>query len=231
MLSRVVDVAREATKNFENINILVATEDQRIKDHADEIGAPCVLTSEDCKTGSDRALEAIKTLNERPDFVINLQGDAPFTPPSVIQDLIKTFLEHPETSVLTPVYQLSWNELDTLREAKKTTPFSGTTAIVDENGLAKWFSKTIIPAIRKEDRSQELSPMLQHIGLYGFRTDILEQFCALPQGQYEQLEGLEQLRLLENNIPIQTIRASGNALQAGIDTPEDLKRAEEFLKS
>ena len=131
----------------------------------------------------------------------------------------------------TPVHALRWSDLDRLREAKKTTPFSGTTAILDKDDRALWFSKNIIPAIRKEDRSKEPSPVFQHMGLYGFRVDILERFCALPLGHYEQLEGLEQLRMIENGIQIQSVRidVEPGRMQSGIDTPEDLARAETIL--
>jgi len=228
MLSYVVDVARAAS---DQADILVATEDERIAAHCEDIGAECVMTPADCVSGSDRALAAVKASGERYDFVVNLQGDSPFTPAAVVRQIIEAFAEGPQ--VVTPVVRLSWAALDNLRENKKTTPFSGTTAIIDENGKALWFSKNIIPAIRKEDRSAPLSPVYQHIGLYGYRVDILEKFCKWPQSRYEQLEGLEQLRLLENCVEIQTVEADypEGILQSGIDTPEDLKRAETLLKT
>ena len=235
MLARVVKVAQETAETFNaidyiNMSIFVTTEDERIADHAKELGIACLMTSDECKTGSDRVLAALRQMSDWPDFVINLQGDAPFTPPSALVALIQAFIDDKNLEVVTPVHQLSWESLDALREAKQTTPFSGTTAIINNDGQAVWFSKNIIPAIRTEERSHALSPIHQHIGLYGFRTDVLETFCALPQGHYEQLEGLEQLRLLENGITIQTITVEGDHLQSGIDTPEDLKRAEKFLK-
>ena len=153
-----------------------------------------------------------------------------------VQALIDTFKTNPEVEVVTPVHRLSWDDLDRLREAKKSTPFSGTTAIVDEDHKALWFSKNILPAIRKEDALREesdISPVHQHMGLYGFRTDILKKFCALPQGVYEQLEGLEQLRMLENGIAITAVHVDidKGTIQSGIDTPEDLMRAEKLLQA
>lgn len=232
MLQRVYTLAHEAAQGLGNVEILIATEDQRIADHAATFNAPCALTPESCATGSDRVLAAISTLKTRPDFVVNLQGDAPFTPPFVIRAVIEKWQNDPTLSVVTPVVTLRWQELDELRENKKTTPFSGTTCVTDTTGRALWFSKNIIPAIRKENRGDEFSPIQQHIGLYGFRTDILEKFVTLPEGCYEALEGLEQLRLLENNIPVQTISVSVDLgmAQAGIDSPEDLVRAENLLK-
>lgn len=232
MLSRVVTLAR----SIEGADVFVTTEDQRIVDHAIEIGADCILTPEDCPTGSDRVLAALKARGDMPDFVLNLQGDAPFTPPSVVKAIIQAFQGNPKAEVVTPVHRLSWDDLDRLREAKKTTPFSGTTAIVGENNQALWFSKNIIPAIRREDALRGAggpSPVYQHIGLYGFRSDILERFCALPQGAYERLEGLEQLRMLENGIKITAVpvEIETGQIQSGIDTPEDLERANKIFNS
>lgn len=232
MVQHVYDLAVESAKGLDNVEILIATEDQRIADHAATFNAPCVITSENCPTGSDRVLAAVLQMNGRPDFVINLQGDAPFTPPAVVRAVIEQWMGDPDLSVVTPIVMLRWAELDSLRDNKTVTPFSGTTCITDSEGRALWFSKNIIPAIRREDRSQEYSPVQQHIGLYGFRTDVLEQFVALPEGHYEKIEGLEQLRLLENNIPVQTVTVAVDLgmAQAGIDSPEDLIRAETLLK-
>ncbi|MEM9469577.1 MAG: 3-deoxy-manno-octulosonate cytidylyltransferase [Pseudomonadota bacterium] len=235
MLSRVVQLAQQAVELVgSDIHLAVATEDQRIADHAKEIGVQAIMTSDQCATGSDRVLEALNHIEGDIDFVLGLQGDAPFTPIDALTKIIETFQKNPDHQVITPIINLRWSELDKLREQKKITPFSGTTCATNKEGKALWFSKNILPAIRKEDsmRDGEFSPVYQHIGLYGFRVDTLKKFVSLPQGHYEKLEGLEQLRLLENNIPIQTITLDiplGLA-QAGIDSPEDIERAEKMLK-
>lgn len=232
MLARVAHVARNAAQGIDNVSIFAATEDRRIADHCAEIGIPCYITSEEAPTGSDRALEAIEKSGQNFDFALNLQGDAPFTPVPVVRAMIEAFKTDPNLEVVTPVHRLRWEDLDRLRESKKTTPFSGTTAIICKNGHALWFSKNIIPAIRKEDRGQPFSPVHQHIGLYGFSVPTLKKFCALPAGVYETLEGLEQLRMLENGIKIKTVavEAAPGLIQSGIDTPEDLARAEKLLQ-
>lgn len=238
MLSRVVDVAKRAVvlSGVTDLSIFVTTEDKRIAEHAEEIGVPCIMTPENCATGSDRVLAALRQLDHWPDFIINLQGDAPFTPPSVLRAMFEAYTANPGAQVITPAQVLSWADLDRLRDSKKKTPFSGTTVTVDESGKALWFSKAILPAIRNEEalrKESKLSPVRQHLGLYGFRTDALEKFCALAQGVYEKLEGLEQLRMLENGMPVQVVEVSlpEGTLHAGIDTPEDLKRAEKFIKT
>lgn len=229
MLELVIMVARKAIEDFNDVIIMVATEDKRIADFCETLEVKCVMTSKECATGSDRVLEALKKTNLAPDFVINLQGDAPFTPPDLITKMILESRRNPDIEVLTPVHKLTWPELDALRNAKQQTPLSGTTAIVDKDGNALWFSKNIIPVVRDEKNMRihdKKSPIYQHIGLYGFALDVLEQFCKLPQSHYEKLEGLEQLRLLENGISIKTIETKdAAAIHSGIDSPEDLKRA------
>ncbi len=234
MLSRVYDLAKSAAQKFPDTEVFITTDDQRISDHGQSIGAEVLITSPNCATGSDRVLAAIEQLHHKPDFVINLQGDAPFTPPHALEALLTAFDKNPGLEVVTPVHALSWKDLDRLREAKKTTPFSGTCAILRHDFTAIWFSKQIIPALRNEESLRELdapSPVYQHLGLYGYRRDILERFCTLPMGHYEELEGLEQLRLLENGITIQAvpIALDPGQMQSGIDTPQDLARAEAIL--
>lgn len=234
MLSRVVGIGREAASKHAGITLAVATEDSRIADHCKEIGVECVMTSDDCKTGSDRVLQASIKLGGNFDFVLGLQGDAPFTPVEAPLKMIQAFIGNPAIEVVTPIVNLRWSELNALRESKKTTPFSGTTCVIDRNGKALWFSKNILPAIRKEEelsKQDEFSPVYQHIGLYGFRSDILKKFVTLEEGRYEKLEGLEQLRLLENGISVQTVTIAVDAglAQAGIDSPEDVARAEKLL--
>ncbi len=231
MLARVVDVGRAAAQGRDDVRLLVATEDRRIADHAADIGVDCVMTSDACATGSDRVLEAADKSGTF-DFLISLQGDAPFTPPDAVRRMVDAARADHGIDVVTPVVRLRWAELDALRAAKKTTPFSGTTAVVAPDGRALWFSKNILPAMRREDRAGVFSPVFQHLGLYGYRTDILRRFVSLPQGYYEQLEGLEQLRFLENGITVSTITLDVDAglAQAGIDSPEDVTRAESIMR-
>lgn len=233
MLSRVASIAQQAAQNFKNVTIAVATEDARIEEHCGQIGIPCVMTSDNCRTGSDRVLEAATQMGGEFDFVVGLQGDAPFTPVEAPVKMLETYIGDPDIEVVTPIVQLRWAELDALRESKKVTPFSGTTCVTDAKGRALWFSKNILPAIRKEGelRRDEFSPVFQHIGLYGFRFDVLRKFVTLPEGQYERLEGLEQLRLLENGISVQTVtlKVDAGMAQAGVDSPEDVERAERIL--
>ena len=235
VLHRVVDLARESAKGRNDITIHVTTDDDRIAAEAEKIGVGCLRTSADCPTGTDRVMSAANQLKDAPDFIINLQGDAPLTPPDFVTAIIDAYTTS-KADIVTPVVKLSWAELDTLRESKKSTPFSGTTATMDVTGKALWFSKNIIPGIRKEDAlraASPLSPVHRHIGLYGYAREALIKYNSLPASTYEELEGLEQLRALENGMTIQcvTVNYKGRPAMTGIDSPEDLIRAEKLLAS
>ena len=108
------------------------------------------MTSATCPTGTDRAHEAVQKLGQTYDFVVNLQGDAPLTPPDFITEMIRAYDADPSIDVITPIVALRWDELDALRAAKQHTPFSGTCVVVGLHDEAIWFSKQIIPAIRHE---------------------------------------------------------------------------------
>lgn len=230
MLLRVVDIAKKGTKNTD-AEIVVATEDERIENFCKAHDVKCLMTSDACKTGSDRVCEAVKKMGIKPELVINLQGDNPVCPPWFVEELIKAFEEDKTVDLVTPCVELSWEALDKLRESKKTTPFSGTTCVADRNGYALWFSKNIIPAVRKEadlrEKSQK-SPVLRHIGLYAYKYESLFKFKELEESTYEKLEGLEQLRFLENGMKIKIAKVDYGAFEgmSGVDSPEDVARAE-----
>lgn len=229
LLQWVVEVAQKAAVSVEDTDVYVATDDARIASH--DWGVPCLMTPENCLNGTDRVYQAILTLpkEKQPAIVLNLQGDAPLTEPHQLVALLKCLQANPAIGIATPAIRLTWEALDRLREAKRTTPFSGTTVVMNAASEALWFSKNILPAIRKEDRSTPLSPVYQHIGLYAYRTEFLKQYIQWPESFYENLEGLEQLRILENGHKIQIVSVESSNMQIGVDSPEDAKRAEIFL--
>ena len=231
MVRRTADVARRAAKTIANCDYVVATDDDRIAQHSQEYGISAIMTPDNSPTGSDRALSAVRNFAQGTDFIVNLQGDAPFTPVSTVIAVLKALNDGAQ--VATPYTQLSWDALDELRTHKRQTPFSGTTVLIGQDNRALMFSKNIIPAIRREAKLREqssLSPICRHIGLYGYRVDVLERFVSWPESHYERLEGLEQLRFLENGVPIDSVRVeSPQIATSGIDTPEDLKRAEALI--
>lgn len=237
LLERVIAVARTAATLAGKCDVVVATDDPRIAEHARALGAETAMTAAELDSGSSRAFAAAQMRPRSPELVINLQGDAPFIPPTVVAGLIRTLRAQDgregSVDVATPVYRLDWDRLDKLRKHKETAPFSGTTCIRSADGRALWFSKAVIPAIRDEAKRRAtgtLSPVWQHMGLYGYRMPVLEWFAAAPQSAYEALEGLEQLRFLEAGHTVMTVEVDppSHAI-SGIDTPADLALAEEAI--
>lgn len=234
MLQRTCEVATYAAKQVGNCDVVVATDDARIEAHAKELGYQVVMTPESCPTGTDRSYAAVKQLGYEPEYVINLQGDAPVTPPHFIVSMLQELKNNKDVQLVTPVVQLNWDELDNLRERKKERPFSGTTAILGDKNNVLWFSKNIIPGLRKEDglrQSDAKSPVYAHIGLYGFSNLMLQTYVNLEQTHYEQLEELEQLRVLENGLPIRAVVVEYGEypVMSGVDTKADAERAEALI--
>ena len=237
MLLRVWENAQKAAAKFADCEPVIATDDERIINFCNNHNMRAVMTSENCLTGTDRIVELAHSLPQNPEFVVNLQGDNPICPTWFIEAVIAEYYSNNLVETVTPVVNLSWDELDNLREHKKTTPFSGTTAVFNREGDAFYFSKNIIPAIRKEDKiraAQASSPVYRQVGLYGYRMDILDKISKLPEGVYEKLEGLEQLRWIENGIKVRCVKvdyrnfAKMSSL-SGVDSPEDIARVEAVL--
>lgn len=233
MLQHVIELALNAAQNNPNTEVIVTSDDDRILTFSQQFPVKSILTG-DCPTGSDRVMAAVQSLPEKPDVIINMQGDAPLTPPHFIHALLSAFTDSSHTQVATVATHLNWEELDRLRQQKEDSPFSGTTVVCSPENHGLWFSKNILPAIRKEDilrQETSLSPVRRHIGLYGYTYAALKNFLTWPEGTYEKLEGLEQLRFLEHNVPIhvKTVNYGDSPQMSGIDTPEDLARAEKLL--
>jgi 3-deoxy-manno-octulosonate cytidylyltransferase (CMP-KDO synthetase) len=224
-------MARAAIAGRPGVALMVATDDPAIAAHAQAVGCDAVLTDSAIATGSGRALAAALALPSPPRFVVNLQGDSPFQPEGALRAVIAALEGGAE--VATPVIALDWATLDALRDHKTRSPFSGTTCARAPDGRALWFSKTIIPAIRNEDAlraAQPLSPVWRHVGLYGYALDALRRFEACAPTALENLEGLEQLRLLELGIPVMTVAVDPPRFDSsGIDTEADIARVEQLI--
>lgn len=236
MIKRVAAIAESIVRKNDRSFYLVATDDERIRIFCQDNEIPVVMTSPDCENGTTRCREAIEQLEEKPELVINLQGDNPLCPPHVIQALINSWKNVPG-DVFTPCVHLSWNEYDALCEAKKTTPYSGTTVLTDRQGYAMVFSKAVLPLIRDEAKARaqmEKSPVRRHVGLYAYSYDALNRYIFLPPTLYgeDYLEALEQLRFLENGMKVKMVDVDyrGRRTTSGVDSPEDIKRVEDILK-
>ena len=226
LLSRVWAIAHSVERVAQ---VLVATDDERVADHAHSFGATVVMTSPDCANGTERAWDAVRDLPHPPGAVINLQGDAVLTPPWVVQGLVDAFHADPALSMVTAAVQLTWETYDDFVAHKKNSPSSGTTVVMDTHDRALYFSKVIIPNLRKPDRNAPC-PVHRHIGIYGYSVPALARLVSLPPSPLEQVEQLEQLRALENGIPIQVVKVDYRGRSHGsVDTPEDIAVVEAII--
>lgn len=235
MVKRVANIAAYLCQKNDACSYVVATDDSRILNFCQKEGIPAVMTSPECKSGTERCWDSVCQQTIAPELIINLQGDNPLCPPHLIQSIIDNGRSVP-ADVFTPCVVLSWAEYARLVESKKSTPYSGTTVLVDKSGYALAFSKNIIPAIRDESKAQSrmpTSPVRRHIGLYAYTYNALKTYLELPPSVYEQncIEGLEQMRFLENEMKIKIIEVDyrGRKTTSGVDSPEDIIRVEKIL--
>jgi len=189
--------------------VALATDDGRIEAAAKKLGVPVMMTQNDHPSGTDRVLEAALKMDiDDNAVVVNIQGDEPAMQPQMISELIAPFAS-PETQVSTLARKIDRHAADSPDQVKVVT---------DNAGRAIYFSRSLIPY----PRDAELFEFLGHIGLYAFRMNALKQFVSLPPGRLEGIEKLEQLRLLENGIPIHVVVTERQSF--GVDRPEDIER-------
>lgn len=200
--------------------VYVATDDERIFRAVEAFGGRAVMTRTDHKSGTDRIEEAVEKIGTLADVVINVQGDEPFIQPSQVETLMHLF-DNPETQIGT-----LGKPFETVEAVKNP---NSPKIVVDNKGFALYFSRSVIPFIRGVEESQWLGhyPFLKHLGIYAYRREVLAEVTRLPQGRLEKAESLEQLRWLENGYRIRV--GLTDVETVGIDTPEDLSRAEQFL--
>lgn len=204
---------------------VVATDDERIAQAVESFGGRAIMTSPNHKSGTDRCWEAYQKLGEEFDVVINVQGDEPFIAHSQLRAIMACF-EDENTDIATLVKPFA--EEDGLSALENP---NSPKVVLDNDSCAVYFSRSVIPYLRGVEREDWLKhhTFYKHIGMYAFRRDVLGEVTALPQSTLEKAESLEQLRWLENGYKIGV--GISDVETVGIDTPEDLERAEEFLKA
>jgi 3-deoxy-manno-octulosonate cytidylyltransferase (CMP-KDO synthetase) len=199
----------------------VATDDDRIRETVEQFGGQAIMTRADHKSGTDRIEEAAEKIGTTADVIINVQGDEPFIQRSQIETLCQQF-DDPQTQIAT---------LGKRFESMEAVENPNSPKIVcDTKGFALYFSRSVIPFIRGVERQEWFGkfPFLKHLGIYAYRREVLQEITKLPQSPLEIAESLEQLRWLQNGYRIRV--GETNVETVGIDTPEDLKRAETFLQ-
>lgn len=203
-------------------DVFVATDDQRIYDAVEAFGGKAIMTRSDHKSGTDRICEALEKVGGSFDVVINIQGDEPFIQKSQLETVMQCF-DDPRTQIATLGKSFE------LMEAVENP--NSPKIVLDNDGYALYFSRSVIPFVRGKEHEEWLShfPYLKHIGLYAYRTEVLREVSKLPQSTLELAESLEQLRWLQNGYKIKV--GLTNVETIGIDTPEDLQRAEEKMSN
>ena len=200
----------------------VATDDERILTAVHAFGGQAVMTRTDHKSGTDRIQEAAEKVATDADVIINIQGDEPFIQASQIETLCRLF-DNPSTQIATLGKRFESMEAVLNPNSPKI--------VCDINGFALYFSRSVIPFIRGIDSQEWFGhyPFLKHLGIYAYRREVLSEITRLPQSPLEQAESLEQLRWLQNGYRIRV--GETNVETVGIDTPDDLQRAEQFLRT
>ena len=209
-------VFQRASQCPELERVVLATDSRRIANAARTQGVPCVMTRADHPSGTDRVLEAAEGLGfTESAVVVNIQGDEPALHPEMLSELLRPF-RSADVQVATLISAMPPDQAEDRDQVK---------VVVDNRGNALYFSRATIP----HARDAQTAVVYRHVGLYAFRMAALRRFVALGPGRLEQIEKLEQLRLLENGIPIRTVLTRHRSL--GVDRPEDIDIVARWLTS
>lgn len=206
-------------------DLYVATDDSRIAEVVTSFGGKAIMTSEDCKNGTERCFDACCKLNIDCDVVVNVQGDEPFIQRKQIESLMSCFAdERTDIATLVKPFEQAdgWERLSNPNSPK---------VVLDGDNFAMYFSRSVVPYLRGVEQSEWLDNHVfyKHLGVYAYRLNVLKEITSLQQTPLEKVESLEQLRWLEHGYKIKV--GVTNIETIGIDTPEDLERAKEFASS
>ncbi len=211
--------------------VVVATDDDRIRTAATAFGAEVVMTSSDCQNGTERCAEALTHLAHPYDIVVNLQGDAPLTPAWFVENLVSGLAARPDMDVATPVLRTVGAALNGFLEDRKAGRVGGTTAVFGTDMKALYFSKEVIPFTGKPYDPEDETPVFHHVGVYAYRPAALARYVGWSSGPLESLEGLEQLRFLENGIPLLCVEVEARGRQFWeLNNPSDVPKIEQMLR-
>jgi 3-deoxy-manno-octulosonate cytidylyltransferase (CMP-KDO synthetase) len=220
----------EAARRVRGVSgVFVVTDDDRIADACTSFGVGVIMTSPDCRNGTERCAEALSSLHE-PDLVINFQGDALLTPPGFVEALIERMRDDSDAMVATPALRLRSAEVRALQAEESAGRVGGTTVVTDDQDRALYFSKRLIPHLPAAALDGEMSPVRLHVGVYAYRPEALERYAVTPVGELETLEGLEQLRFLAAGVPVAVVDvATPPFALRELNNPEDVAPIEQAL--
>jgi 3-deoxy-manno-octulosonate cytidylyltransferase (CMP-KDO synthetase) len=209
--------------------VVVATDDARIADHATGFGAEVVMTSSDARNGTERCAEVAAILPGY-DVIVNLQGDAPLTPAWFVEDLIAGLVKDPQADITTPVLRCDGRAVAGFLADRRAGRVGGTTAVFGAGGRALYFSKEVIPFTGRDYAPDAPTPVFHHVGVYAYRPTALAAYPSWPIGPLETLEGLEQLRFLENGRTVLCVEVEAKGRQFWeLNNPSDVAVIEAML--
>lgn len=221
-------LAARAVERFDAIH--VATDDTRIAEAAEAFGASVLMTSDTCRNGTERCAEALGMLGSDVDMVVNLQGDAPLTPPWFLDALIDGLGSDSQAALATPVLRCDGQSLAALKADRAAGRVGGTTAVFDSEMRALYFSKEVIPYTAEAYAPDEPTPVFHHVGVYAYRPWALHAYPDWREGPLECLEGLEQLRFLEAGHKVRCVEVEARGRKFWeLNNPEDIPRIEAML--
>lgn len=210
--------------------VYVATDDERIAAAVRDFGGQVIMTSEACQNGTERCADALHKTGIETDLVVNLQGDAPLTPPWFVEDLIDAMAQDATAQVATPVLRCDSTTYGHFREDRLAGRVGGTTAVFAANKHALYFSKEVIPYI-DPGKLPDPIPVFHHVGAYAYRPTALTAYMGWRTGPLEQLEGLEQLRFIENGTSVACVEVDGRGrVFWELNNPADIARIETALQ-
>jgi len=210
--------------------VVVATDDERIRQAAKAFGAEVVITSDTCANGTERCAEVVEILDENYPIVVNLQGDAPLTPPWFVESLIAGLAGDPSAEMATPVLRCDGRALNGFLEDRRAGRVGGTTAVFGAERNALYFSKEVIPFTSRTYANDDATPVFHHVGVYAYRPESLVAYPGWKAGPLEDLEGLEQLRFLEQGRRILCVEVDAKDRQFWeLNNPEDVPRLEAMM--
>lgn len=220
----------EAARRVPGVSgVFVVTDDERIAEACLPARVGVIMTSPECRNGTERCAEALAQLHDA-DLVINFQGDALLTPPGFVEALIARMQDDHDALVATPAMQLRSDEVRALQAEEAAGRVGGTTVVTDNQGRALYFSKRLLPHLPGGALSGEMAPVRLHVGVYAYRPEALERYVATPVSDLEMLEGLEQLRFLAAGIPVAVVDvATPPFALRELNNPEDVEPIEQAL--
>ncbi len=209
--------------------VYVATDDARIAEAARAFGAEVLMTSSEARNGTERCAEALEILGDV-EMIVNLQGDAPLTPPWFLEDLVAGLRADTQAALATPILRCDGETLAAFKADRMSGRVGGTTAVTDSKKRALYFSKEVVPFTAQAYAPGAPTPVFHHVGVYAYRPWALRAYPHWPVGPLETLEGLEQLRFLEAGHPVLCVEVEARGAKFWeLNNPEDIPRIEAML--